>query len=64
VVDLGCEVDDGGLEGVVGGEVEVEFEVAALRLLLERGVVYWGSGRTNGVDGLRRAVDRDFPFVE
>jgi len=54
MVDLGCEVDDGRLEGVVGGEVEVEFEVAALGVLLEMGVggVAGAKGRTNGVDGL------------
>jgi len=38
VVDLGREVDDWRLEGVVGGKVEVEFEVAALEDALGVGV--------------------------
>lgn len=32
MVDFGGEVDDGGLEGVFGGEVEEELEVAALEV--------------------------------
>jgi len=30
VVDFGCKVDDGRLEGVFGWKVEVDLEVAAL----------------------------------
>ena len=46
MVDFGCEIDDGGLEGVVGGEVEVEFEVAALGSVVRDGCgcCRWGKG--------------------
>jgi len=37
MVDLGCKVDDWRFERIVGWEVEVEFEVAALKGAVRRG---------------------------
>lgn len=64
MVDFGAEVEGWGLEGVVGGEDEVESEGAALGGGLARGEGRWGREGSNGKGGLRGAVHEYFPFVD